>query len=47
MKRDKNGNLGGTMRLGNYTTCLKPDTLVYQLYNRSSKIVRDIDIDMK
>ena len=39
VKRDKNGNLGGTMRLGNYTTCLKPDTLVYQLYNRSSKIV--------
>ena len=39
VKREKSGNLGGTMRLGNYTTCLKPDTLVYQLYDRSNEIV--------
>ena len=37
-KRTTEGNLGGTMRLGNYTTQLDKSSKVYQLYDESEYI---------
>lgn len=38
--REKTGDKGGTMRLGNYTTLLTPDTKTYSLYNAKTTVER-------
>jgi len=37
-RRSEGGDLGGTMRLGAYTACLTPDSLVRAVYNDAAEI---------
>ncbi len=52
VKRNKEGDLGGTMRLGSYQSCLKKDSLVYQIYKKEEIFERhrhryEVDIKYK